>query len=374
MQEFQVFFKKCISYDATQEALTALFKSSGFPDSSLKGKNVVIKPNLLSDKEPDRAVTTHPEVVRGVVRALKKCGAVPSVSDSPCSAVKIEKVWDKTGMLALCKEENVELINAEKSGSVTFAFEGTSYSIAKPFMDADAIVNVPKLKTHVLTSMTAGVKNLYGTIPGYQKAQLHKRFPDVQSFSRLLASLHGNCTPVFNILDAITGMQGEGPSAGERYDFGFLAASPSAVALDFALAHLLGIPTRAVPYLPMLSAPASPEQFMDKLIFEGDLDKSDRFEIRTPSTVRARLIPGWLIKLIDPFVWIRPKFMDSCIHCGRCIEACPVKALSFDNDKNVVLSPKVCIGCCCCHEICPVSAVEMTQSPLLNFVRKGRMP
>ncbi len=351
-----------------------MFKSAGFPGAELSGKNIIVKPNMLSDKEPERAVTTHPEVVRAVIRALKAAGAVPAVADSPCSAVKLEKVWDKTGIRAVCAEEDVELINAEKSGSATFSYMGTGYSIAKPFVDADAIVNVPKLKTHVLTSMTAGVKNLYGTIPGYQKAQLHKRFPDVRSFSGLLASIYGNCTPVFNVLDAITGMQGEGPSAGERFDFGFLAVSRSAVALDFALAHLLRLPTKAIPYLPLLASPSSPEEFMEKVTFAGDFSKSDSFEIRTPSTLRARLIPGWLVKLIDPFIWIRPKFHDNCISCGRCIEACPVEALSFDSDKKVLLNPNACIGCCCCHEICPVSAVEMTQSPLLNFVRKGRMP
>jgi len=374
MLHHKVFFRKCSDYGGAADALSSLFDMGGFPGTELTGKRVIVKPNLLSDKEPERAVTTHPEVVRAVLRALKSAGAVPAVADSPCSAVKLERVWEKTGIKAVCQEESVELINAERSGSEPLNFEGTGYSIAKPFYEADAIVNVPKLKTHLLTTMTAAVKNLYGTIPGYQKAQLHKRFPDAHSFSRFLAALYGNCTPVFNVLDAITGMQGEGPSAGEKFDFGFVALSRSAVAMDFALAHLLQIPATAVPYLPILAGDDSPQEFLTKISFEGDLTREDRFQISTPSTLRARLIPSWLVKLIDPFIWIRPEFRDTCIHCGRCIEACPVKALAFDEDKNVQLNPQLCIGCCCCHEICPVSAVEMTQSPLLNFVRKGRMP
>ncbi len=374
MQTHQVFFKKCASYDKANDAVSALLRDAGFPLNDLAGKSVIVKPNLLSDKEPDRAVTTHPEVVRPILRALKAAGAVPSVADSPCSATKLEKVWEKTGFKSLCKEEDVELVNAEKAGSTKMSFEGTSYSIAQPFMDADAIVNVPKLKTHVLTSMTAGVKNLYGTIPGYQKAQLHKRFPDAHSFSRLLADIHKNCTPVFNVLDAVTGMHGEGPSSGEKYDFGFVAAAPSAVALDFALAKLLKMKPAAIPYLPLLSSPLSPADFTKQLEFCGDLSETDTFNIKTPSTLGVRLIPRWLVTLIAPFVWIRPIFKDNCIKCGKCIEACPVKALAFNDDKKVTLSPELCIGCCCCHEICPVSAVEMTQSPFLNFIRKGRMP
>lgn len=374
MQNHQVFFKKCSSYDLASDAVSALLHDAGFPSANLAGKSVVVKPNLLSDKEPERAITTHPEVVRPILRALKATGAIPSVADSPCSATKLEQVWDKTGFKALCKEENVELINAEKSGSTRLSFEGISYSIAKPFMDADAIVNVPKLKTHVLTSLTAGVKNLYGTIPGYQKAQLHKQFPDVHSFSRLLADIHRNCPPVFNVLDAITGMQGEGPSAGEKFNFGFVAAAPSAVTLDFAMAKLLNIKPSAIPYLPLLAAPLSPSEFTKRLEFCGDISEHDRFNIKTPSTLRVRLIPRWLVALIAPFVWIRPIFKDNCIKCGKCIQACPVTAIAFNDNKNVTLSPEICIGCCCCHEICPVSAVEMTQSPLLNFIRKGRMP
>lgn len=266
------------------------------------------------------------------------------------------------------------MINAEKAGSARFTFEGEEYSIARPFVEADAIINVPKLKTHVLTSMTAGVKNLYGTIPGYQKAQLHKRFPEVNEFCRLLADIHNNCTPVFNVLDAVTGMQGEGPSGGDKYDFGFIAASKSAVALDFAMTKLLDISPSAVPYLPILSAPVSADEYMKSVEFCGDFNGTEVFKINKPSTLRVRLIPGWLVKIIGPFLWIRPAFQDNCIKCGKCIEACPVSALEFNENKKVTLSPELCIGCCCCHEVCPVSAVEMTQSPFLNFIRKGRMP
>ena len=374
MQDHQVHFAKCASYDKVHQAVTRVMKDAGFPGEELKGKRVIVKPNLLTDREPERAVTTHPEVLRPILKALKDVGAIPVIADSPASATKLEKVWEKTGMAALAKEEGVELLNTEKSGSVTIPFEGTEYSIAKLFMDADAIVNVPKLKTHVLTSLTAGVKNLYGVIPGYQKIQLHKRFPDTDSFSKLLASIHSNCTPVFNILDAVVGMQGDGPSSGERYEFGFVAAARSAVALDYAITQLIDIKPEAVPYLPLLAKPLSPAEFMATVHYSGDITENDRFDIIKPSTLMARLVPRWLVKLIEPFIWIRPAFKDNCIKCGKCIESCPVTALAFDDDRKVQLTPKLCIGCCCCHEICPVSAVEMTQSPVLNFVRKGRMP
>lgn len=374
MNQKEVHFIRCSSYDKAATAVPALLDNAGFRADSFRGRSVLIKPNMLSDREPERATTTHPEIVRPIIRLLKNAGAVPAVADSPASATKLEKVWDKTGFRTLCREEDVELINAEKAGSVRFKFEGTEYSIAKPFLEASALINVPKLKTHVLTSITAGVKNLYGTIPGFQKAQLHKRFPKVNSFCRLLADIHSNCTPEFNVLDAVIGMDGEGPGGGDNYSFGFIAASGSAVAMDFAVTKLLNISPLAVPYLPMLCAPLSAAEYMDSIIFCGDLKRTDVFKINKPSTLGARLIPAWLVKIIDPLIWIRPAFRENCIKCGKCIEACPAKALAFNENRKVTLSPELCIGCCCCHEVCPVSAVQMTQSPLLNFIRKGRMP
>ena len=125
MQKQNVFFSKCDSYDKALESVTALLKEAGFPSDELKGKSVIVKPNLLTDREPDRAVTTHPEVLRPILRALKNVGAIPAIADSPASATKLEQVWDKTGMRTLCREEDVELINAEKSGSTKMTFEGT---------------------------------------------------------------------------------------------------------------------------------------------------------------------------------------------------------------------------------------------------------
>jgi ferredoxin len=104
------------------------------------------------------------------------------------------------------------------------------------------------------------------------------------------------------------------------------------------------------------------------------LDKLRPAAFRVPGTLRSRLIPGWLVRLIRPFVWIRPAISDACVKCGLCVEACPVAALSRAPGEPPVLAPAKCIGCCCCHEVCPAKAIEMTQSPLLNRVRRGRLP
>jgi uncharacterized protein (DUF362 family)/Pyruvate/2-oxoacid:ferredoxin oxidoreductase delta subunit len=370
----KVSFLRCDSYERDlEEKIRELLLPLGGAKAFLsRGPNVLIKPNLLTDRDPDKAVTTHPALVRAVIRVFKAAGASVCVADSPASAVKIEKVFEKSGFARLCREEQVPLLNVEKAGAVTFQEKDISFSIAKPFLDANLLINMPKVKTHSMTMLTAGVKNLYGTIPGYQKMHLHKMHPKPPEFGRLIAHIYTRVAPRLTIADAIVGMQGDGPTAGTPAQLGFLAASDSAAALDFALCRILKIKPRAVPYLAELYR-RSPDvaKWESAGVSPDDLVPAS-FEL--PSTLRARLIPRWLVRLLEPFVWIRPQFNDSCIQCGRCAESCPVNAIKIPKGRKPELSPELCIACCCCHEICPAKAITMGQSPFLNFIRKGRMP
>lgn len=364
---------QCASYGVPlQNAVNSLFEQTGPVERLIKpGKRVFIKPNLLTDRTPQQAVTTHPEVIRAIVKTVKEAGAIPIVGDSPSSATKIARVWDKTGILQVCKEENVELINLEKAGSRRFEKNGISFSISQPVLDADMIINVPKLKTHVLTILTAAVKNMYGCVPGYQKAILHKEFPTPTEFGRLMVEVFRAVPPSLNILDAITGMEGDGPSAGSPINLNFLAASDNALALDLTVCRILKIDTRAVPYLKIMLK-ENPHSFENIEITGASIEDVSPQNFRVPSTVRGRLIPGWLVKILGPYLWIRPEITQDCIGCKRCVEACPVKALSINKENKAVLNPDLCIECCCCHETCPQNAIRMQQSPFLAFLRRGK--
>ena len=337
------------------------------------GNKVFIKPNLLTDRTPEEAVTTHPEIVRALVRLIRKAGGEPVVGDSPANVVKIERVWDRTGFRALCEEEDVPLLNLEKEGSVEFSENGVTFSISKPVMEADVILNVPKVKTHVLTVLTAGVKNMYGTIPGFQKSILHKLHARPADFGKLLATIYSKVPPALTVADAITGMEGDGPSNGKAIHLGFLAASADPVALDLTLCRILGIAYRSVPYLRLLSNGGGVENNRIEVVGEA-LENVTPATFRVPSTIIAHLIPQPLVRLIEPYLWIRPAVSDACVFCERCVKACPMRALSQEKGEKPMLDPGLCIGCCCCHEVCPEDAIAMTQSPLLNFVRRGKIP
>jgi len=366
---------RCGNYGtALEPSLSSLFRELGGLDRFVRsGMTVLIKPNLLSDRDPSTAVVTHPELVRCLIRAVKALGATVRVGDSPASIVKLDDVWTRTGYRALCEEEGVELVNFEASGSTRFTEGDYAFSIANPVLEADLVLNAPKLKTHVFTTFTAGVKNLYGTVPGFQKTNLHRSHPSPSNFGKLLAEIYRVVRPGLTVVDAIDAMQGSGPSGGDPVHLGFLAASPNAHALDLALCRILYIPVRTVSYLQALSRLTglnTPSTLTCSGHAWTDL-VPEKFEY--PKTLALRMIPDALLRPFQPFIWIRPRFTDAFVECGRCVSACPVHALSRDTGKPE-LDSRTCIGCCCCHEICPAQAVEMVQSPLLRLVRGDRLP
>jgi uncharacterized protein (DUF362 family)/Pyruvate/2-oxoacid:ferredoxin oxidoreductase delta subunit len=326
---------------------------------------VLVKPNLLTDRTPELAVTTHPALVRAVVLRLQRCGAKILVGDSPASAIQLARVWERTGIQAVCQELRVPLVSFEQRGSRSVVSGGQAFNVAVDALDVQLIVNLPKVKTHGLTTLTAAVKNLYGVLPGYQKTQRHKEHSHPSDFGRYVRALLDTLPALLTIADGVVGMEGEGPSNGTPVRLGFLAASMNPVSLDLALCRALRIPPRRVPYLvdDLAAGRGANYTWVGTPLAELALPP---FKLPPPSP--TRFLPRFLVKLVSPYVWVRPSFNANCIRCSRCVNACPVKALQLGDSPTPVLDGALCIGCCCCHEVCPAKAIRMRQSPLLRLV------
>lgn len=239
-----VSISKCNSYDIkrVQSAVNNCIDNIGGISALIKPEdNVLIKPNILLEKTPEEAITTHPSLIEAAIMAVKEANAIPLVGDSPGGLVgNVRKHWEVTGIKEVCDRLDVEILNFEKSGFYEKKMNGNHYHIAKPVLDADFIINVPKIKTHSFTMLTCAIKNMYGTVPGLTKVTYHKRAPKPLEFAKIVVDLFALTKPGLNIVDGVTGMEGSGAASGTPRKLGMILVSTDAVAVDSIICHILG--------------------------------------------------------------------------------------------------------------------------------------
>jgi len=234
--------------DALRESLDTLLEPLGSISAFVKaGDRVLLKPNLLTSSRPTKECTTRPELVRAVAQMVIEAGGKPFLGDSPAFG-SARGVAIANGYLPILEELNIPIIE----------FHGQRYEVAnetfnhlrlcKEAMEADVVINLPKVKSHMQLTITLGVKNLFGCVPGKMKAWWHMEAgKDSQRFGEMLVETAKAIDPNLTILDGIIGHEGNGPSGGEPRHLGVLAASPNVFALDLAMLEILQVPAHQVP-------------------------------------------------------------------------------------------------------------------------------
>ncbi|WP_027186128.1 DUF362 domain-containing protein [Desulfovibrio inopinatus] len=216
--------------------------SAGFPTP---GTRVLVKPNLVGPYNTGLSCT-HPAIVRSVCRILLDCGARIEVGDSPAfgSAKVIARLCGLSKALA---DLPVKLVNFS-SGEKRPLTLGGHVTIAKPALETDVVVNVPKVKAHTQMFLTLAVKNLFGCVVGFRKALAHQTLGDEDNrFESMLVDVMLALPRTVNLIDGIQAMHVTGPAKGVAYSLGLLAASADAVAMDTALYKILGAHPNHVP-------------------------------------------------------------------------------------------------------------------------------
>ena len=254
---YHVTITQCTSYDldAVRTAVAASLEPLGGMGKFVgKGQRVLVKPNLLASRAPEAAVTTHPAVVQAVVEQVQKAGGVAIIGDSPGGrnvGSSYERLLKRTGMMGVVEATGCEWISFDDSVVDVQAPDAKSFkrfTVGKAVTDADRIIVLPKLKTHQLTYYTGAVKVLYGYIPGLLKAEYHLHTgTDAETFSDLLLDLHGALPPTLAIMDAVVGMEGQGPSNGNPRGIGLILAGENCHALDLVACSVIGFDPMMVP-------------------------------------------------------------------------------------------------------------------------------
>lgn len=214
-----------------------------------KGDRVLLKPNLLTASRPNKECTTRKEIVYCVAQMVIEAGGKPFLGDSPAFG-SAEGVAKANGYLPLCRELNLPIIDFKGH---KYAIESDNFHhlrLSKEAMEADVVINLPKIKSHLQLTMTMGVKNLFGCVPGKMKAWWHlEAGKDADRFGEMLVETAKAIAPDLTIIDGIIAHEGNGPSGGEPRELGVLGASADVFALDVAIASLLKVESEIVPTL-----------------------------------------------------------------------------------------------------------------------------
>ena len=366
---------KCETYEyvklkeSTKESLSLL---GGIEQFVKKGDRVLLKPNLLSGKEPHRAVTTHPQFLRAAIELVKEAGGVAFVWDSPSgriTAAKVNSILRITGTEAVCKSAGAELLWLEDNPA---AYDNPSGKVCKSFMlpaelkGFDAVISLPKMKTHYLTLMTGAIKHSFGLIPGLKKTEMHFAYRTSEAFSEMLVDLLQAYSPKLFIVDAVVSMEAAGPSSGVPVNSGLVLAGSDGAAVDYVIARILGYKDPlAVPVVRI--AKERGILFPEKILVAGEnLDSviMKRFKRVEKGFLKlAEFFKNWLKQKGSNLILAKPVIIrQKCKKCGECIEACPVKAMTPDNEKIPVIDYKKCIRCFCCNETCPHDSIKLRKN------------
>lgn len=365
MENYDVAVVRCKTYDveAVKPALEEAVNAVNGLDFVKSGMKIIIKPNLVSFKKPDAAATTHPALLEALVEMLLARGADVTIGDSPGgphSLPLLNRVYAATGMDRLEKlgaklnrnmnEKNVDF----PEGKVLKNFTYTEY-----LDEADAIIDFCKLKSHGMLGMSAAVKNLFGTIPGLKKPEVHYKFQNDAEFADMLVDLNEYFKPRLAICDAVVGMEGNGPTAGTPRQIGAIIASKSTYYADVVGAELIGMNIDGLPTLQAAYergfAPASSKN----LRVYGDIRALTVDDFKAPPVRGLSFMrKGNVLHFISKAALEHKPTLKKrlCIGCGECARMCPAKAIEMKNKKPHINREK-CIRCFCCQEFCPRAAM-----------------
>lgn len=337
------------------------------------GATVLLKPNLLSARVPEKRVTTDPAVVKAVATIVREAGGNPFIGDSP-GIEPFHRVIAKTGMKRIADELGVDLIELRDPKPVTLPKNALfrNLEIASLALDADVVINLPKLKTHTQMLMTLGVKNLFGTIVAQRKTEWHYMTGlNREAFASLLLHIYEAVAPALTILDGIWGMEGEGPGNGEPCQLNLLGAAQDAVALDTTICRLLDIPLDSFPLYRAARERGIGETVPERIEILGDFPPSYRIQgFRVPKLDSLRILPGIFDGFAKRYLVSKPvQDAGTCKGCGECALACPAHAIELLG-HHLLFDYDSCIRCYCCQEICPQGAIGFKKGLLVKLLNR----
>ena len=381
-----VVIEACSSYEP-DELYNKIKKAAdlsvnSFGDLNVKGKTLLVKPNIVFDSPPEKAVCTHPAFMGAVIKLLWEMGAGRILAgDSP--GLQTPGFRAKASGLGDAAEKNgAEWVDFTKEKTDIHSRGGKTikkFTVTSAVKEADIIINLPKLKTHQLMCFTGAMKNLFGLVPSAAKSAFHVRCPGQKSFASMIVDLNEAIREmegkeIYNFMDAISAMEGPGPAAGKPKHLGLILASSNVLAMDIAACEIIGYPAALVP--------VNREALNREIWLNGIQGIKDiEYPSLSPSDQAVPDFEKIPIKKTSPqllnFILPKParKLVESltpgpiinsglCKKCGDCSKICASKAIKAgEGTRDLFIDYRHCIRCFCCHEICSFNAIDIVKKP-----------
>ena len=340
------------------------------------GARVLLKVNLVAGHEPARRVTTDPSLVRAVASLVLKAGGRPVIADSP-GIDNFLKAARKAGLMDVAQELGIPCVELKDPLPLPAAPDASFHKIevSRQVLESDAVVNLPKMKTHGQMLLTLGVKNMFGCVVAQRKAEWHYNVGfRRERFASLLLDIWNGVRPALTIVDGVIGMDGLGPTNGRPFPYGVVAGAQDALAMDFWLCRMMGVRLEDYPLWQAASLRRMPQCRLDKSELAGDFPADHLWEgVNIPKLRSLRLLPILsrlpFGKILEQALTSRPVHRPGlCAACGKCAAICPANAIAL-RDKTLTFDYKKCIRCYCCHEMCPADAIGFKDGLLMKISR-----
>ena len=373
---------RCDDYAGAETAVAkAIDLIGGIEALASTDEKLLLKPNFLTKCPPEKACTTHPKVFSGVAKYLLASGYKNlSYGDSPGHG-DINAIAKESGVYEVASEMNIPLADFS-SGVLTRYEDGKTekeFILAKAVTQADGIINICKMKTHMLERITGAQKNIFGCVFGLNKGAFHVKYPNATEFAKMLADLNLMLKPRLHIMDGVVAMEGNGPQSGTPKKMGIILASTDAIALDSVFSSLVYLNPRLVPTNVIgeeMGVGICDLSKIEVITEDGVIDINEAVKLfgdKTFDVYRGDIDKGE-ISFLRPFKKLirrRPKIDKSkCVSCGICVNSCPVEggALHFKKKGSPpVYDYDKCIACYCCQEMCPKKAIFAYQNPITKI-------
>ncbi len=339
------------SMENLPEVMEAIFKEF---EVDLKGRSTLIKPNFGAAVGPEKSALTDPRIVKSILDECLKQSPEVVIGENPGNldtgamhCIKMSGILELAGDYYENISQQGEFIDIG-SEIIPQVF------LSRKISEVDYLINVPKMKTHVLCGLSCCMKNLYGYIVGAMKARYHLESKGLKRLAQLWLDLYKYRTPDLNIVDAIVAMEGGGPTHGNPRPTGKIIAGTNGMEVDVVITTMMGWDPAGLKMLEMAHEQGLGELNVDNIEVIGDFEILPAFEKPpTFADVNPKFNP------FEEIIAIRPQLdEDKCILCRLCAdESCPAGAITMeeipviDNDK--------CISCYCCVEFCPEGALSV---------------